>query len=603
MPQSASPGEVKQITYPSGRVVQQNYDAIGRLCAIAQTSSGCSSNTNPYATGYAYNTAFELTGFNYGNGVAASFGYSADRLQMTSLSFMKGTSTLYNLNYFYKTDATYCPNAPGGDNGQISSITDSVDNGRSASYTYDALARLTAATTTGSTAYPQWGLSFTYDRYANRTAQSISAGCTMSCPTNSVAVSTTTNRITTSGYGYDAKGNMTNDGSNTLTYDAENHLLTSAGILGSGTYSYDGNGLRVKKVSGSTTTVYAFSGTKVIAEYVNGAAPTSPTREYIYSGGALLAKIEGTATQYYNADHLSTRLMTDSSGNKIGEQGHFPYGETWYLTNTTTKWEFTSYERDGESGNDYAMARYHVNRLGRFSLPDLLAGSTGNPQSLNMYVYVLDDPTNRWDPFGLTSCYTAFGTEVPCSDSNGPENQCNSDTCQMATACTADGSCTVQTAIIVNGGLDMSSGVNAGDPSPTQLPGFTQDPGGGGGGDDPLRGSKDPTKLPLCTSVFAKATLNALSPVSPSLASAGEPAAALASASIWNSALNYAASRPNYLGGQGLLYPLRSSVFRGLSALANEVAVAGPLISADLALLQGLAVETYQAYKGQCRAH
>ena len=29
-----------------------------------------------------------------------------------------------------------------------------------------------------------------------------------------------------------------------------------------------------------------------------------------------------------------------------------------YLTNTTTKWQFTSYERDAESGNDYAVARY-----------------------------------------------------------------------------------------------------------------------------------------------------------------------------------------------------------------------------------------------------
>jgi RHS repeat-associated protein len=222
---------------------------------------------------------------------------------------------------------------------------------------------------------------------------------------NQVAVSTTTNRITTGGYGYDANGNMTNDGQNTLTYDAENHLLTSGGTLGSGTYTYDGNGLRVKKVSGSTTTVYSFSGSKVIAEYINGAAASSPTREYIYSGSALIAKIEGTATQYYHADHLSARLMTDSGGNKIGEQGHFPYGETWYPATPATKWEFTTYERDSESGNDYAMARYHVNRLGRFSSPDQLAGSAGNPQSLNKYAYVHNDPVNLVDPSGMVSCW------------------------------------------------------------------------------------------------------------------------------------------------------------------------------------------------------
>jgi len=39
----------------------------------------------------------------------------------------------------------------------------------------------------------------------------------------------------------------------------------------------------VKKISGSTT-VYIFSGSKVIAEYDNGAAVGSPSREYVYGG-------------------------------------------------------------------------------------------------------------------------------------------------------------------------------------------------------------------------------------------------------------------------------------------------------------------------------
>ena len=110
-----------------------------------------------------------------------------------------------------------------------------------------------------------------HDRYGNRTAQTVTAG---SGPSNAVTVSATTNRITDPGYSYDANGDMTNDGLNALTYDGEHRLVTSSGS----SYSYDGNGLRVTKVSGGTTTVYIFSGTKVIAEYENGAAPASPTR-------------------------------------------------------------------------------------------------------------------------------------------------------------------------------------------------------------------------------------------------------------------------------------------------------------------------------------
>jgi RHS repeat-associated protein len=311
----------------------------------------------------------------------------------------------------------------------------------------------------------------------------------MTCPTSSVAVSTTTNRITTSGYGYDANGNMTNDGQNTLTYDAENHLLTSSGGLGSGTYTYDGSGHRVKKVSGSTTTVYAFSGTKVIAEYVNGAAPTSPTREYIYSGGALLAKVESSATQYYHSDHLSTRLMTDSSGTKIGEQGHYPFGESWYASGTTTKWEFTSYERDSESGNDFAMARYHVNRLGRFSSPDLHSGSVADPQSLNKYGYVLDDPANLVDPLGLEDCLAgAPCTETPSGggggSDQGPNNLCNSASCQTANDFNDKGEVVNQTATLVDG----SGLVDTGNTGVTAADGSSGGIGGGlGGGGGELR--------------------------------------------------------------------------------------------------------------------
>ena len=323
--------------------------------------------------------------------------YSPDRLQMTTLSYTKASTTLLSMNYWYKTDATNCPSAPAGNNGQIQCITDGVDSGRNETFTYDALYRLSTAVSKGSTAYPQWGLSFTYDRYGNRTAQTVTLG---TGPQNSVVVSATTNHISGTGYGYDANGNMTGDGSNTMTFDAESHQITTSGPLGSGTHTYDGNGLRVKKVSGSTTTVYLFSGSKVVAEYDNGAAPSSPSREYVYLGSQLLAKFEAGGTTYYHPDHLSNRVLSDSTGASVGQREHYPFGENWYESGTTTKLKFTSYERDAESGNDYAMARFDVDRLGRFLTPDPVAGGVTNPQSLNRYAYVQNDPIDLSDPSG-----------------------------------------------------------------------------------------------------------------------------------------------------------------------------------------------------------
>jgi RHS repeat-associated protein len=393
-------GELSQITYPSGRVVVQNVDAVGRLCAVGASGSTCTTGTN-YASGYAYNPAGQTTAFNYGNGVALTLAYNQDNLLLQSLQHKKNTTTLFALNYWYKTDSTNCPSAPSAANGKIRCVTDSVDAGRSATYSYDALYRLTAAVTNGSSGYPKWGLSETYDRYGNRTAQAVTAG---SGPSNSVTVSTTTNRISGSPYVYDANGDMTNDGSNTLVYDGESQLLSSTSGSGSGTYTFDGHGLRVKKVSGSTTTVTIFSGSNIVAEYVNGAVPSAPTNEYIYGGNQKIAIIQSGTTYYFHNDHLSLRVRTDASGNVTDQRGHYPFGETWYSPSGAPL-IFASYYRDTESGNDYALARTYVNRLGRFSSQDRHSGNGSDPQSLNRYAYSLNDPVNLSDPSGMDSCH------------------------------------------------------------------------------------------------------------------------------------------------------------------------------------------------------
>jgi YD repeat-containing protein len=51
--------ELTQITYPSGRVVQQSVDAIGRLCEIAPQTTGCGTASSPYTTGYIYLSIYD----------------------------------------------------------------------------------------------------------------------------------------------------------------------------------------------------------------------------------------------------------------------------------------------------------------------------------------------------------------------------------------------------------------------------------------------------------------------------------------------------------------------------------------------------------------
>ena len=70
-------------------------------------------------------------------------------------------------------------------------------------------------------------------------------------------------------------------------------------------------------------------------------------------------------------------------------------------------YKFNGKERDTESGLDNFGARYDASSLGRFMTPDWAAKPTsvpyanfGNPQSLNLYSYVQNNPATVGDPDG-----------------------------------------------------------------------------------------------------------------------------------------------------------------------------------------------------------
>jgi RHS repeat-associated protein len=74
---------------------------------------------------------------------------------------------------------------------------------------------------------------------------------------------------------------------------------------------------------------------------------------------------------------------------------------------TANHYKFTGKERDPETGVDYFFARYYSSALGRFLTPDWSAtpmavpyAKLGDPQSLNLYSYVENNPITGIDPDG-----------------------------------------------------------------------------------------------------------------------------------------------------------------------------------------------------------
>ena len=223
------------------------------------------------------------------------------------------------------------------------------------------------------------------------------AGC--NSPTLSQGI-TTKNQFST--MFYDAAGNLTNDGSHPFTYDTENRLATAGGV----TYTYDGDGKRVKKSNG--TLYWTGPGWDPLLETdLSGNA----TAEYVFFNGERVARVDmpGNTPKYYFEDHLgSTDIVTNPTGGIVEESDYVPYGGEVVINGSDPNhFKFTGKERDPESLLDYFDARHYSSPFGRFMTPDWAAKPTdvpyanfGNPQSLNLYSYVQNNPTTVGDPDG-----------------------------------------------------------------------------------------------------------------------------------------------------------------------------------------------------------
>jgi RHS repeat-associated protein len=273
-------------------------------------------------------------------------------------------------------------------------------------YTYDDLNQLTKGVCSANCPATT-GVQYTYDRYGNRWQESVTgSGIQPSYTFNAY------NHITGSGIVYDAAGNVTNDGlGNAYTYDAENRITAVSGA-NSASYVYDAEGHRVRATVNSQTRdfLYDLSG-RTIDEFVPGGTYWLGTwlRGEAYAGGLHIATYANSTTEFDNSEWLGTfRVRSDVSGNLLEKCTSMPFGEDLTCTGAeVTPIHFTGKERDTESGLDNFGARYFGSTMGRFMSPDWSAkaepvpyAKLADPQSLNLYAYVGNNPLSRIDADG-----------------------------------------------------------------------------------------------------------------------------------------------------------------------------------------------------------
>lgn len=159
-------------------------------------------------------------------------------------------------------------------------------------------------------------------------------------------------------------------------------------------------------------TYYAWGGDRVLAEYTETFAARIAlawTKSYVYLGERLLATLAqsgaGELVHYHHPDRLGTRLITNGVDTSVTEQEPFAFGvEEGVVPARGNTRRFTSYDRSAATGLDYAVNRHYDPQQGRFTQVDPLgmgAAGLSNPQSLNMFAYVQNDPVNTTDALGL----------------------------------------------------------------------------------------------------------------------------------------------------------------------------------------------------------
>jgi len=140
-----------------------------------------------------------------------------------------------------------------------------------------------------------------------------------------------------------------------------------------------------------TTTVF-------IGNYCEIAAGTQRiTTTYYYANGRRVAMRTAAGVTYVHSDHLGSTAVT--SGAQSGNIKYFPYGATRSGA-VSTAYKFTGQRLDDSTGLYYYGARYYDAAIGRFVQADSIVPQPGNPQALNRYSYVLNNPVRYTDPTG-----------------------------------------------------------------------------------------------------------------------------------------------------------------------------------------------------------
>ncbi|MDT8385448.1 MAG: RHS repeat-associated core domain-containing protein [Gammaproteobacteria bacterium] len=424
-------GQLSSITAPDGGGLAFTYDG---FLPTSTTWSGAVAGT----VSRTYNNDFQVTGISVGTDTIANT-YDNDGL-LTGAGALTLTHDVQNGLLTGATLGSATTSTTYNTFGELETETATYGSTTQygATYTRDPLGRITSKQETIE------GVTVTYD-YAYDLAGRL--------------VEVKTDGTITAAYGYDANGNRTEG-----TYDEQDRLLT----WGTASYAYTANGELQSKTDTGLTTNYGYD---VLGSLMQASLPGGMTIDYVIDGqnrrigkkvdglltqgflyqdklnpiaeldgtGAITARfiygskanvpdymVKGGSTYRIISDHLgSPRLIVNIADGSIAQRMDY---DVWGNITTDTNPGFQPFGFAGGIYDQHTQltqfgARDYDAQTSRWTVKDPIRFNGGD---LNLYTYVVNDPVNIIDPYGLAGSSSSAGVrprfpELHRALSNAPD--------------------------------------------------------------------------------------------------------------------------------------------------------------------------------------
>ena len=363
------------LAFPGGAGVSYTYDPAGRL--LSETSAAGTLT-------HQYDAVGNRTRVTWPDGFYAAYAY--DPLSHVTQITDSASVVLASFSY----DAL----------GRRTQIARNGGAGATTIYSFDSLDRLTSLGQDLAGTVSDLNLSFVYSpasQILSRGVDNATYNWAAPPPQTVAKAYDGLNRDATivAASGYDANGNLTNDGTRAFTYDVENRLL-SASAPTAVLLAYDPLGRLQTTTAGSAATNFLYDGDRLVAEY-SGA---TILRRYVHGMGVdePLVWYEGSGTsdrRWLQTDNQGSVIAwSDGSGTAGEAYTYGPYGEpvNW----AGSRFRYTGQIAIPEAQLYHYKARAYDPLTGRFLQTDPI-GYTGD---LDLYAYVHEDPIDEADPTG-----------------------------------------------------------------------------------------------------------------------------------------------------------------------------------------------------------